>query len=212
MKLAKLFTDAWQIFLRKIWGFAIIQLVLAAAAAIVVLTVFGGSVLNFAFFNVSLWQIGSAGLLLIAILIFLTVWGEAATFEYALSDGTLGAAVKKGLNKWFGYFLLFLALGIIIVLGLILFIIPGIVLATYLLAAPAVLAKENKVSLGRSFAIVGPVFWPVLFWLFVSVVVFSIVDFVPVVGDIASILFPSWIACLAAAVYFHSRKKLQETK
>ena len=138
-----------------------------------------------------------AGVIVLRVLELLaTVLAWAACFK-AVADGylgretSLGGSLRFGLPKIPRLLGLTILAGLMIGIGLILIIIPGIVLGTFLsLAVPALLFERIGVfsAIGRSFELVSGRFWSILLLLLVTFVAVLVVSFVfgLLIGGIAA--------------------------
>ena len=128
-----------------------------------------------------------AGVLVVRLLeVLASILAWAACFK-AVADGYLGREASVGTSLRFGLpkiprlFGLSIVAGVLIVIGLILIIIPGLVLMTFLsLAVPALLFERIGVfgSIGRSFELVSGRFWSILLLMIVTILALLVVSFV----------------------------------
>ena len=128
-----------------------------------------------------------AGVLVVRLLeVLASILAWAACFK-AVADGYLGREASVGTSLRFGLpkiprlFGLSIVAGVLIVIGLILIIIPGLVLMTFLsLAVPALLFERIGVfgSIGRSFELVSGRFWSILLLMIVTIMALLVVSFV----------------------------------
>ena len=128
-----------------------------------------------------------AGVLIVRLLeVLASILAWAACFK-AVADGYLGREASVGGSLRFGLpkipRLLGLSIiaGALIVIGLILIIIPGFVLMTFLsLAVPALLFERIGVfaAMGRSFELVSGRFWSILLLMIVTILALLVVSFV----------------------------------
>ena len=128
-----------------------------------------------------------AGVLVVRLLeVLASILAWAACFK-AVADGYLGREASVGTSLRFGLpkiprlFGLSIVAGVLIVIGLILIIIPGLVLMTFLsLAVPALLFERIGVfaAIGRSFELVSGRFWSILLLMIVTIMALLVVSFV----------------------------------
>jgi Membrane domain of glycerophosphoryl diester phosphodiesterase len=122
-----------------------------------------------------------------SVLQFLSVMLAAAACFKAVGDGYLGGEPGLGRSLSFGLtriprlFGIYIVVGVCVVVGLILFIAPGVWIGTvWSLAVPAMLFERTGVfaALSRSFELVKGRFWGVLGLLVVSVLIVFAISFV----------------------------------
>ena len=128
-----------------------------------------------------------AGVLVVRLLeVLASILAWAACFK-AVADGYLGreagvaGSLRFGLPKIPRLLGLSIVAGALIVIGLILIIIPGLVLMTFLsLAVPALLFERIGVfgAIGRSFELVSGRFWSILLLMIVTILALLVVSFV----------------------------------
>ena len=128
-----------------------------------------------------------AGVLVVRLLeVLASILAWAACFK-AVADGylgreaTVGTSLRFGLPKIPRLFGLSIVAGVLIVIGLILIIVPGLVLMTFLsLAVPALLFERIGIlgAIGRSFELVSGRFWSILLLMIVTILALLIVSFV----------------------------------
>lgn len=123
--------------------------------------------------------------LIIYLLLFLSVvWAQAATYEAVfrvVGEKSLGLkeTFKKAWGKTWKFFLLSLTVVLLVSLGFVLLIVPGIVLAVWFSFSQFILISEGlgvRESLGKSRALVKGRFFPVLGRLVVFILVFWLIQ------------------------------------
>lgn len=135
-------------------------------------------------------------LLLIFLISLIQMAGQLAIWSLVMASGrlTVGEAIKAALLFLPFYFLINLASNVIIGLGLLLFILPGIYLATRLAPIGVIAISENirnpLVAIRRSFSITTGNAFPIFAFLLIVGIVFLLISMV------CSIVFGSILALL----------------
>jgi len=127
-------------------------------------------------------------------------------FGFVLSVGLIGAELV-GVTGASG-FLVALIVSIVVGIGFMFLIIPGLILLVMLSLAPYLVGREEidaMSALSRSWQLVSKSFWSiVLLDLVVGVVVIvvsMILGFIPVIGQAASVLMGLFLMPVAGAIY-----------
>lgn len=153
-------------------------------AVVVIVTTSIGYVLSY-YYSTDDWQ--NVGFIVLTLLsIFVGLWSQSAKYLAVIKMGNTEKEIfKLGYKNIWRFFLVSLVVGLIVVLGLVLLIIPAIIFGNwYLFATWLVLEKNMKIgqALKTSKAMVKGKFWKVLgrtvtfglFAFFVSIVVVAI--------------------------------------
>ena len=150
------------------------------------------------FVNNPIWAV--LFLILMVVFVVIGIWTQTVIYESiktVVGGGPLNIrkTLKVGWRKTGKFFLVGLLNMLIVFLGLILFIVPGIIFAVWFSFSRFVLIKEGlgvKASLKRSKELVRGRFWPVLgryLVLFIVLILAQIaLSQIPYIGTIASML------------------------
>lgn len=156
---------------------------------------------------------GTIASVILAIAVFIFVLAVSLVFLPAIVQTQI-ASVKgqkvgfeHAFNKAKPYVLRFIGLGflsaIVIILGLILFIVPGLLAIFFLSFAPYILVDKNigvVESMKASYELVKQ-YWKVTLGLLVVNFVIQLPGYVPVIGQLATFALSIAYFCLGALVY-----------
>lgn len=192
MSPTQIISDAWDLY-RRFWShFAGVGLSIYVVAGLIAL------VLVF---------LGPIGLFLGSIVVLIASFlltGALVTAVQDVRDGRADLTIGETLSKAAPYIGALLVAGILaglaIALGLIVFIIPGIILATiWYVISPAIVLENTGFwkAFGRSFELVKPYFWPVLGVLALTFVILFVAGFV--IGLIL-VPLPDWLSSFISTV------------
>ncbi|MCA9388151.1 hypothetical protein KC644_00125 [Candidatus Berkelbacteria bacterium] len=229
MKIEQTFQWSWDWFTKRFSFIALVSLIYMAATIILGGSVFafllGGTVASGAILEIfqdsvrhtQLQSFGAAGFLL------LSVGGLVLFSLFTYINGTIAYAAKlvaenkkvsawnpfkMALSRYFNFFLLGLFSAVLIGLGSIFFVIPGIIAGIFLTFSFYLVAVEDLDSVGamtRSFEIVRDNFGPVLGVLFIlfliNLVIGWVFGWIPLFGQFAGILAMVFSMIVIAAMY-----------
>jgi hypothetical protein len=154
------------------------------------------------------WAVGIAGLLaaLAAILMYLVLTGaitRAVAAEVAGEDPSLEQSYRFGFHRLGSVLLVSVLVGLAIIGGLILLIIPGIWIAVRLAVSIEALVVEGRrgtEAMGRSWGLVGGHWWHAFFTLLVAALLTGIVNAVITAPFGATNWFVQGVAAAVATV------------
>jgi uncharacterized membrane protein len=154
------------------------------------------------------WAVGIAGLLaaLAAILMYLVLTGaitRAVAAEVAGEDPSVEQSYRFGFHRLWSVLLVSVLVGLAIIGGLILFIIPGIWIAVRLAVSIEALVVEGRrgtEAMGRSWGLVGGHWWHAFFTLLVAALLTGIVNAVITAPFGATNWFVQGVAAAVATV------------
>jgi hypothetical protein len=154
------------------------------------------------------WAVGIAGLLaaLAAILMYLVLTGaitRAVAAEVAGEDPSVEQSYRFGFHRLWSVLLVSVLVGLAIIGGLILFIIPGIYLGVRLAVSIEALVVEGRrgtEAMGRSWGLVGGHWWHAFFTLLVAALLTGIVNAVITAPFGATNWFVQGVAAAVATV------------
>lgn len=124
--------------------------------------------------------------------------------------------LKLAWKKVWKFFLVNLLMGIIVMLGLVLFVVPGIIFGIWFSFAPYFVVEGSGVveSLKQSKKLVAGFFWKTLLryviFAILGITIYTLISFIPVVGPI-SLMFFSPFYILLSYLVFLNLKKLRNT-
>lgn len=235
MKIEQTFQWSWDWFTKKFSFVSLVSLIYLAAMVILGGSVFafflGGTIASGAVLDIfrdsvrhtDIQAFGAGGFLLLSVagLVMFSILTYingalfyAANLVATNKDVSAWNPFKLALSKYFNFFLLGLFLAIIIGLGSVFFVIPGIIAAIFLSFSFYLVAVEDLDSVGamtRSYEIVrdnfGPVLGVLIVLFLINFVVNSIFGWIPLVGAFASILATMFSAIVVAAMYKQVSKR-----
>jgi hypothetical protein len=214
MGIGEILSTAFQLY-RRHW-----QTLLAIAAVVVVpLTLLqylfgdlvrtqGETTRNGVVVETASWSVGIAGLLaaLAGILMYLVLTGaitRAVAAEVAGQDPSLEQSYRFGFHRLGSVLLVSVLVGLAVIGGLILFIIPGIYIAVRLCVTIEALVVEGRrgtEAMGRSWGLVGGHWWHAFFTLLVAALLTGVVNAVITAPFGATNWFVQGIAAAVATV------------
>jgi hypothetical protein len=213
MGIGEILSTAFQLY-RRHW-----QTLLAIAAVVVVpLTLlqylFGylvrtqGETTRNGVVETATWAVGIAGLLaaLAGILMYLVLTGaitRAVAAEVAGEDPSLEQSYRFGFHRLGSVLLVSVLVGLAIIGGLILFIIPGIYIGVRLCVSIEALVVEGRrgtEAMGRSWGLVGGHWWHAFFTLLVAALLTGVVNAVITAPFSATNWFVQAVAAAVATV------------
>jgi hypothetical protein len=154
------------------------------------------------------WAVGIAGLLaaLAGILMYLVLTGaitRAVAAEVAGEDPSLEQSYRFGFHRLGSVLLVSVLVGLAIIGGLILFIIPGIYIGVRLCVSIEALVVEGRrgtEAMGRSWGLVGGHWWHAFFTLLVAALLTGVVNAVITAPFSATNWFVQAVAAAVATV------------
>jgi hypothetical protein len=154
------------------------------------------------------WSVGIAGLLaaLAGILMYLVLTGaitRAVAAEVAGEDPSVEQSYRFGFHRLGSVLLVSVLVGLAIIGGLILFIIPGIYVGVRLCVSIEALVVEGRrgtEAMGRSWSLVGGHWWHAFFTLLVAALLTGIVNAVITAPFSATNWFVQGVAAAVATV------------
>jgi hypothetical protein len=228
MDIGKCFKDAWELFKIDLGPLIVVALVGAVIIGVVAAIAIGAS---FA----ALFTAGSVdsdgtlggvavGSLILAFIIVAVVGVIVGGWQYATLYGMLMARIRERRQAEYGdmtrymslvgpFILAYIVLGIIISIGIVLLIIPGVIFATWWLFTLVVMA-DRRIGFGEAMseskALASQAgFWNVLgAWIVLAVawgVASAILGLVPYLGSIASLLIVPFALAYTVSMYLQAR-------
>jgi hypothetical protein len=154
------------------------------------------------------WSVGIAGLLaaLVGILMYLVLTGaitRAVAAEVAGEDPSVEQSYRFGFHRLGSVLLVSVLVGLAIIGGLILFVIPGIYVGVRLCVSIEALVVEGRrgtEAMGRSWSLVGGHWWHAFFTLLVAALLTGIVNAVITAPFSATNWFVQGVAAAVATV------------
>jgi hypothetical protein len=154
------------------------------------------------------WSVGIAGLLaaLVGILTYLVLTGaitRAVAAEVAGEDPSVEQSYRFGFHRLGSVLLVSVLVGLAIIGGLILFVIPGIYVGVRLCVSIEALVVEGRrgtEAMGRSWSLVGGHWWHAFFTLLVAALLTGIVNAVITAPFSATNWFVQGVAAAVATV------------
>jgi hypothetical protein len=154
------------------------------------------------------WSVGIAGLLaaLVGILTYLVLTGaitRAVAAEVAGEDPSVEQSYRFGFHRLGSVLLVSVLVGLAIIGGLILFVIPGIYIGVRLAVSIEALVVEGRrgtEAMGRSWSLVGGHWWHAFFTLLVAALLTGIVNAVITAPFGATNWFVQGVAAAVATV------------
>jgi hypothetical protein len=155
----------------------------------------------------------AGGLLTGSIPGFIAMFWCTAAFTYAVSDKTIGIkdALARGWKKTWSFIWLFSILGFVVIGGFLLFLIPGIIFLIWFTFSQFILASEGNIGMDamlRSKEYVRGNWFDVFLRIFVIGLIYMIINMVPFIGPILSIVFFPFMMIFIYLIY-HDLKELK---
>lgn len=186
LRIGQLFKKTAQVFRERIYVFISIMVIpILISIVLIILFVFGFSLFNMLFsLSGGSWFMYILGFFLaLSVVIIVFLWPTLAIL-YAVKEREIkiGAkdALKKAWSKIVSLYWVMLLSNIIISVGFLLLIIPGIIFCVWFSLASSVLVAENlkgAKALRRSKELVGKNWWPVFFRLASITIISSAISF-----------------------------------
>jgi hypothetical protein len=170
--------------------------------------------------NPANWDLGtSSGIAfvvsLLAFFIFLFFHAMATKLQMLAAQGknpSLRELIDAGKKYWFRLFLLVLVLVIIVALGLVLFIVPGLIALSRLAFAPYVMVdkdlgvmetirESNRLATGRAMAV-----WSAVGVIFLVGLIVVILNKIPLVGPVAGVVVAIAFSLILPLRYLQVKK------
>lgn len=121
-------------------------------------------------------------------------------YEYAITYNNFFQSGLLSLKKYFGYLLIFISIGLSIELGFMLFYLPGIIMAVWLLMLPYYYARYNKITFKRSFNFGQKHFWRLLIFIIVILVASLLISEIKYLANIIDLLLFGFLASCTAVL------------
>ncbi|MFH1129123.1 MAG: hypothetical protein V1686_00075 [Patescibacteria group bacterium] len=225
--------EAWGIYKKRFLVFVLLTIIPLILTTILIAVVGGVGLLGLAliFTGLAVWKIISFALIAILLFFLFTathVWGQASLI-YAINENESGLkfieAIKKGWHKIFPYWIVSALIGVIVMCGSMLFLVPGILFMVWFSLAFFVLTVEDTKGMSalyKSREYVRnhwwAVLWRLIFMCLISVVISQIfswifklinVGWIEMIGTllVSCVLLP-----LMLVYNFLTYKKLKELK
>jgi hypothetical protein len=211
--LAELFSDSWELFkVRFITLFCLY--LLSAVFLLTPLAIFTGiGFIASIFFPENRNVLIAAGLLIGMTPGFIAMFWGTAAFTCAVSERTIGIkdALERGWKKVWSFIWLFSILSFIVTGGFLLFLIPGIIFLVWFIFSQFILVSEGNIGMDamlRSKEYVKGNWFDVFLRLFVIGLIYMVVNMVPFIGPILSIVFFPFMMIFIYLIY-HDLKELK---
>jgi hypothetical protein len=228
MDIGKCFRDAWELF-KQDWGpLTAVAVIAAVLIGVVAVIVFGASLATVSFSVDENGDVSgggfAAGSFVLGMIVLFVVAVIVGGWQYATTYGILMARVRErraaefgDLTRYFGQvggvILATFVLGIILYVGYLLLIIPGVIFTTWWLLTLVVMV-DQRVGLGEAMSQSKQLSSKVGFfnvfaaWIVLAIalgVVSGLLSLVPVIGWIASLLLTPIAVAYTVSMYLQAR-------
>ncbi len=217
----ELFKKSFELYKPRIWTMLLLGLIGSLGTMIIggifgiasFATFIGGRVLpTFNLLTALLFLIG------ILLIIILNLWVQIALF-YMVKEENVKVSIKNLLlsvkEKMISYYWIAFLKGIVILVGLILFIIPGIIFSIWFSFSQYVFVFEGikgEKALSRSKELVKGYFWPVLGRLVVLLVIMMLISSISKLGFLINSLITMPFGIIYIYVIYEDLKRIRSSK
>lgn len=213
LPIGELFRKSFEVYIKKMWSLAMIVLLGVLGylpvllSGLIAFLIINNNQGNLTLFSILLFLIG----LLLSLLIW--TWIQVVVFCAIKEDNLkLKQLLIMALPKIQSFFWVTLLNTLVVMVGFILFIIPGFIFLVWFLFAPYIFISESlngKLALKRSRELVQGYWWAI-FGRFLSVTIIGIIlSWSPVVGSIISIFFLTPFSLIFFYVLYEDLKRMK---